>query len=196
MVRVRASQWCAPVECPSVTYVTNVDESRSGSRGLKRAIEDHLASRDSVRVIYGAIIGLALVVALETHPPTAGQTVAALVATAVAVGLAELYSEYVGVEARGRRHVRRSEVAGLALEALAVTFGAAFPAVFFLLAMAGAWELDTAYTLAKWTGLGLICAYGFVASRLAGSTLPGAGLHAAALGVIGVVLISLKALLH
>jgi hypothetical protein len=176
--------------------VTNAGEPHRERSGLARAIEAHMASRDAVRVIYGAIIGLALVVALEIHPPTAGRTAAALIATAVAVGLAEAYSEFVGVEARRRRHLHRSEVRALVVEALAVAFGAAFPAVFFLLAMAGAFELGTAFTLAKWTGLGLICAYGFVAARLAGSRLLGAVLHAAALGAIGVVLIVLKALLH
>ena len=163
---------------------------------LYRAIEAHLAWRDVARVVYGSIIGLALVVALGQHPPTIAQTVAAIVATALAVALAEVYSEYVGTEARERRHLRRAELRGLAEDALAVAFGAAFPVVFFLLAAVGVLELDTAYTVAKWTGLGLICAYAYIASRLAGSGRGGAALHAAVLGSIGVVLIALKALLH
>ena len=39
-----------------------------------RVLEDHLGSQQVSRVIYGSIIGLALVVALEVHPPTAAQT--------------------------------------------------------------------------------------------------------------------------
>jgi hypothetical protein len=163
---------------------------------LWRAIEAHLGSRDVARVVYGAIIGLALVVALEQHPPTAGQVVAALLATAVAMGLAEVYSEFVGAEARERRHLRRAEVRILAADAVAVAFGAGFPAAFFILAAAGAVELDTAFALAKWTGLVLICAYGFVAARLAGSGTGAALVHASALGVIAGALIALKALLH
>ncbi|WP_028060638.1 hypothetical protein [Candidatus Solirubrobacter pratensis] len=161
-----------------------------------RALEAHLGSRDVARVIYGAVLGLALVVALERHPPTAGQTLGAVIATALAVGLAEVYSEFVGTEARERRHIGRAEVRRLAAEAVPVTFGAGFPALFFLLAAAGVIELQAAFTLAKWTGLALICAYGFLASRLAGSGSGAALLHASAVGAIGGALIAVKALLH
>ena len=134
--------------------------------------------------------------ALEQHPPTSAQTIAAVVATALAVGLAEMYSEFVGAEARERRHLGRAEVRVLAGDAVAVTFGAGFPAVFFILAAAGVFELDAAFTLAKWTGLALICAYAFLAARLAGSGRGAALLHASALGMIGGALIAVKALLH
>jgi hypothetical protein len=163
---------------------------------LRDALEAHLGSRDVARVIYGAIIGLALVVALGQHPPTAVQTTAAIIATAVAVGLAEIYSEYVGVEARERRRPDRAQVRQLGIDALAVGFGASVPAVFFVLAVAGAIEIETAFQLAKWTGLGLICLYGFLAGRLAGSPVTRALAHASALGVIAGALIALKALLH
>src|SRR4051812_4467719 len=53
---------------------------------LRRAIAAHLGSRDVARVIYGAIVGLALVVGLEFHPPTAGQAIAAIAGAAVAGG--------------------------------------------------------------------------------------------------------------
>ena len=39
---------------------------------------------------------MALIVVLEHHPPTAGVTTATLFATAVAVALAELYSDWIG----------------------------------------------------------------------------------------------------
>jgi hypothetical protein len=147
-------------------------------------------------VLYGAVIGLALVVALEAHPPTAGQAAAAVLGTAVAVGLAEIYSELVGTEARTRQPVRLPKLRSIAAEAVAVVFGAGFPAIFFVLAAAGALDLSLAFTLSKWTGLGLICAYGFVAGRLSGSGAGGAMLHAAAVGAIGGILIALKALVH
>src|SRR4051795_12805483 len=61
-----------------------------GHRGtVGRAVRAHVESHDMTRVIYGAVIGLALVVALESHPPTAGRGAAAILATAIAVGLAE-----------------------------------------------------------------------------------------------------------
>src|SRR3954471_12522336 len=130
---------------------------------LRRAVAAHLESHDVTRVIYGTVVGLALVVALESHPPTAGQAIAAIVGTAVAIGLAEIYSELVGGEARTRRPVRATQLRATALDSLAVMFGAGFPALFFVLAAAGVFDTAVAFTLSKWTGFGLICAYGFVA---------------------------------
>src|SRR5215208_6167040 len=91
---------------------------------VRRALAAHLESHDVSRVIYGAIIGLALVVALEAHPPTAGQAVASIAGTAIAGGLAESYSEMIGTEARTRSRVPRSRMRGIALDAGAVVFGA------------------------------------------------------------------------
>ena len=75
-----------------------------------------------------------------------------------------------------------------------MAFGVAFPAVFFVLAGLGTFEPDTAFAIAKWSGLGLIAFYGFCAARLAGATLLGALLSAAAVGAIGAFVIVLKSL--
>src|SRR6185503_7631999 len=121
------------------------------------------------RVLYGSIIGLALVVALEAHPPKPEAVVATLLATAIAVGLAELYSDVVGTETRTRARVGRAQMAGMLDEVLAVAAGVAFPAMFFILAAFELIEDDTAFDLAKWSGLGLITAYAFAAARLTGA---------------------------
>jgi hypothetical protein len=169
----------------------------SARRGrLARAVDAHLGSRDVARVIYGAVIGLALVVALQVHPPTAGQAAAAVFGTAVAVGLAEAYSEIVSGEARARRRLHVSEVRAVLLESASVVLGAGFPALFLLLASLGAIDLELAFNLSKWTGLALLCAYGFVAGRVSGWGLGGSLVHSAAVGAIGGALIGLKALLH
>jgi hypothetical protein len=163
---------------------------------VRRAIEAHLSTEQVAHVIYGAIIGIALVVALEAHPPSPGVVTASLLATAVAVGLAELYSQVVGAETRNRRRVGRDELGDFLRDVAAVAFGVAFPAVFFVLAAAGVLEDDTAFTIAKWSGLGLISFYGFVAARLAGTGVAVSLLQALAVGVIGGALIAFKALIH
>jgi hypothetical protein len=57
-------------------------------------------------------------------------------------------------------------------------------------------EVETAFTLAKWSGLALIGLYGFSAARLAGATMPAALLQAVAIALVGAFLIALKALVH
>ena len=148
------------------------------------------------KVVYGSIIGLALVVALEAHPPDSAAVIATLVGTAIAVALAELYSEVVGLQVRGHRRARGAERRELIADIRAVIFGVSFPAVFFILAAAGVFDQDTAFDSAKWTGLGLIALYGFVGARVSGAGLVRSLLQASTVALIGGALIALKALVH
>jgi hypothetical protein len=68
--------------------------------------------------------------------------------------------------------------------------------LYFVLAALGVMKLDTAFTAAKWTGLGLIAGYGYAAGRLSGSSQVIAVLHALAVALIGIALIGFKALVH
>jgi hypothetical protein len=163
---------------------------------MRDAIVAHLGSRQVSRVLYGSIIGLALVVALEAHPPRAGVVAGSLVATAIAVGLAELYSDVVGTETRTRARVERRQIVEMLSEVGAVAVGVAFPGIFFVLAAAGAIGLDAAFTVAKWSGLGLITTYGFIAARFTGETVLGSVRRAGIAGLIAAFLIVIKALLH
>jgi hypothetical protein len=164
---------------------------------MLRVLEAHFGSRQVSRVIYGAIIGLALVVALQDHPPSAGVVAATLAVTAVAVSLAELYSDFIGGELRTHKlGMERREFRRVAEQVGAIALGTAFPAVFFILAAAGAMETHTAFVIARWSGLGLITFYGFAAARLAGAGLIASLVHAAAVGGIAAILIVVKALVH
>ena len=166
------------------------------STRLGRALEQHLGSARVARVTYGAIIGEALVVVLQAHPPTAGVVVGTLLATAVAVALAELYSEVIGHQTRTRSRVERHHVRHLAGEVTAVAFGIAFPCVFFIASAAGILDLDDAFRWAKWSGLALIGFYGFCAARLAGARLGSAVLQALAVMAVGAIVIAFKAFAH
>jgi hypothetical protein len=173
-----------------------VSATYGGPSALRRFVGAHLGSPQVSRVVYGSIIGLALVVALQAHPPPPGAVIATLLGTAVAVGLAELYSELVGFETTRHRKADSKELRHLGIDVAAVGFGISFPAVFFLLAAFESVEEETAFTLAKWTGLGLIGVYGFAGARLSGAGLAVALLQAAAVALIGAALIALKAIVH
>ena len=163
---------------------------------MRASIEAHLGSRQVAKVVYGSIIGLALVVALAGHPPGSAAMIVSLLGTAVAVGLAELYSEVVGAETSNRHSVTRHELAHMLDDAFAVAFGIAFPALFFLLALLGVVPQETAFTLAKWSGLALIGFYGYVAARFSGAAVHQALLRAALVALVGGAVIVLKSLLH
>jgi hypothetical protein len=163
---------------------------------VRARLESHLGSRQVARVVYGAIIGLTLIVAVEDHPPSAAVMAAWLVLTGVTVALAEVYSEVIGVETSERHRVTRHQLAHLLGQGGAVLLGVAFPAVFFLLAVVGVLELHTAFASARWSGLGLIGFYGYWAARFAGAPVPRALAQAAAVATIGALVIAFKVLLH
>jgi hypothetical protein len=163
---------------------------------MRASLERHLGSRQVTRVVYGSIIGMALVVTLEHHPPGPGVMAVWLLGPAFAVGLAEVYSEIVGTETSTRQPVVRSQVEPMLEDAAAVGVGVAFPAVFFLLSALGLLSVDTAFSIAKWSGVGLIGFYGFWAARFAGASRYQALLKGALVALIGAGLILLKALVH
>src|SRR5215212_2348210 len=163
---------------------------------MRASLEQHLGSRQVSRVVYGSIIGMALVVAIESHPPKPSVMAVWLLGTALAVGLAEIYSEVVGAETSTRQPVARRELRHMFEDAAAVAFGVAFPAVFFLLAALGVMEVERAFTIAKWTGLGLIDFYGFWAARFAGAAPHRALFKGLLVALIGAGLIALKSLVH
>ncbi len=163
---------------------------------MLRVVERYVGSNRVSRVIYGTIIGIALVVALEHEHPRPAVMVATLLGTAVAVGLAELYSDILGAEVRSRHRVDRAHVREITRGAIAVAFGSGFPAVYFLLSVAGAMEVETAFTVAKWSGLALAAFYGFWAARLAEVGTLRALVQATAVALVGAFLVGLKALVH
>ncbi len=122
--------------------------------------------------------------------------IASLAATAVAVALAELYSDLIGARTRSGLGVDTEGFGEIAGDAIAVAFGVCFPCVFFILAALDWITVDLAFNIAKWSGLGLIAFYGFVAARVGGGTVPRALLEAAGVALIGAGLIAIKALIH
>jgi hypothetical protein len=163
---------------------------------VRETLEAHLSSRQVSRIVYGAIVGLTLIVAVRRHPPTAGVMAAWLLVSAATVALAELYSDVVGAETRERHRVTRGQVAHMLESAGAVAFGVGFPAVFFLLAVVHVIELDTAFAIATWGGLGLIGFYGYWAARFAGASVLRALVQAALVAAVGGIVIVFKALVH
>lgn len=163
---------------------------------MRTGLAEHLSSRQVAKVVYGSIIGLALVVALENHPPSPGAMAVWLLGTAVAVGLAEVYSEVIGTETRTRHPVTRSEVLPMVEGAASVGAGIGSPALFFVLSALGLFAVDTAFAVAKWSGLGLIGFYGYWGARFSGATPSRALGKGALVALVGAGLVALKALVH
>jgi hypothetical protein len=150
----------------------------------------------AARAVYGSIVALAVIVVLQEGDAEADEVIAAVIGSVIAATLAEQYAEYIGHVIRERRHLSRAEVAEGARDAAAGTLAAMAPLVPFVLVELDAIELQTAYDIAPWLGLGVIGGYALLANRLAG--LPRAqsvAVTVAALAV-GFSLIVIKTVTH
>jgi len=170
--------------------------SHSPAMGLRSFVSAHLDSHHVAKVLYGAIIGLALIFSLERHPPGAHEMALLLLGTAFTVALAEVFSDVIGTETRTHRRIQRAEVREIIAASIAVAFGIAFPIVFFELAALGAMQLGVAFDVAEWSGIALTAFYGWSAARLAGQGHVAAALQACAVALIGMAVIGLKVLTH
>ena len=144
--------------------------------------------------VYGSVIVLAVIVALDGTDVRPREVLASVLGAAIATVLAELYADYLAATIRaGRRPSaaeRRERIGNAALGLLA----AVLPAIFFLLAMLGAIELEAAFAAATWTGVGVVGFYAFVANRISGAGIGYSLAIGAAFTALGAVLVLLKAL--
>ena len=122
-------------------------------------------ARHADRAIYVLIAVMAMTVALEGVETRPGYVLGAVVATAIALTLAELFADRVGISVRKGRHAtdeERTEEHREALTGLAVV---AIPISFFVLAVLDVIGLHAAFVLSQWAGFGILAVYSYVASR-------------------------------
>lgn len=135
---------------------------------------------------------LAVIVAEQDTSIEAGEVIASVFGVAVVTALAELYADYIGGTIRAGRHPTGPE-RRVAFGNIAAGFlTAVLPVVYFVLAEAGAMELDAAFDAAIWTGIGVLGAYAVVANRLAGFPLGRSLLVGLAFTALGASLVALK----
>jgi amino acid transporter len=146
----------------------------------------------AAHAVYGSIIVLAVLTGLDEVSATSREAFFGVLGAAIAVALSEMYADMIGATIRERRTPTRDEYREFVVD-MAFGFGAAlFPALFFLLAWLGVMELGNAFTVAEWSGIGILFCYGLVAARAANLRLTHSLLWAAGLTVCGIGLVELK----
>jgi hypothetical protein len=151
-------------------------------------------TRHADRAIYVLIAVMAISVALEGIEERAGDALAYVLGTAIALTLAELFADRVGISIRSRRPTTREERREEIREATTGLVVAALPISMFVLAVLDVIALRTAFILSQWIGFGILAVYSYIASRARGGSQPRAILGAASLTTIGGALIALNAL--
>ena len=149
-------------------------------------------ARHADRAIYVLISVMAITVALEGVETRPGRALGAVIATAVALTLAELFADRVGISIRKGRQATEEERQEEHREALTGLAVVAIPISFFVLAVLDVIELHTAFVLAQWAGFGILAIYSYVASRASGGSRMRSIVGAVGLTAIGGALILLN----
>jgi hypothetical protein len=160
--------------------------------GARRHSDAHYAARS----VYGAIVVLALLLALEQHPPGPVQAALLVAGTVLAVLVAETYAELLGLEVSLGRPVSRAERRDKLRDLGVMTVAAEGPVLVFLLAGLGLIDEARAFRLAVWITIGMLFLEGFLARRMAGRSLSASLRSACAVGGIGVALAVFKHFAH
>ncbi len=159
-------------------------------RTLKR---ERLAAR-ARHAVYGSVIVLAVVIALDDTDVGPRSVVESVLAAAIATVLAEVYADHLAGMIREARVPTSRERMETARNATAGLVAAVLPVIFFVLAWIGVLGIDAAFTAATWTGVGVVGSYAFLASRISGSTLGRSIAAGIGFTILGAILVLLKAL--
>ena len=152
------------------------------------AIDGHRVSK----IIYGTIMVLVVILAMEEHPPSAAGSLALVVMTGIGVALAEFYSDFIGTSIKEKHSLTSQERHNVAHNISGVLIGALLPVPFFVLAWLGILQLGDAFAYTKWTLIGVLLFYGYVASRLSGHSQLFSIILAVAASAIGIFVVLFK----
>jgi len=150
----------------------------------------------AARAVYGSIIALAVILVLQRSGAPPREVIPAVIGSVIAASLAELYAEYISLTIRDRHHPGSKQLREELTDVAAGSVAAMLPMVPFILAAAGALELDTAYDIADWVGVGVIAGYTLLANRLAGLSFMRGLLVTGAVVAVGLSLVAVKAITH
>jgi hypothetical protein len=151
-------------------------------------------TRHADRAIYVLIAVLAVDVALEGVEDRPGKALAYVLGAAIALTLAEIFADRVGISIRSRRPATDDEIQHEYREAMTGLVIAFLPISMFVLAVLDVIKLDLAFILSQWIGFGILAIYSYAAARASGGSQTRAIMGAIGLTAIGGALIALNAL--
>lgn len=145
------------------------------------------------KAVYGIIIALAIVITLDAHPPSALEAEATILLGALAVAMAEFYSETLQLRIESRRRATRQEMSEIARHVGTVLVGGLLPLPVFLLVPLGVMSIEGAFTFVKWMLVTLLFVYGYVAAQVGGAGVRWSMFLGMMTGSIGVLVVIAKA---
>lgn len=146
----------------------------------------------SGRLVYGAVVILATLLAVGVAGPTVNDEVGAIILATLAVVFAEFYSEVVGATIREGRSLTHAELAATAAGLGTLVIAAVPPLVVTGGAAVGLYSPDVAIFVSTWLLVALLFGFGFAAGRVSGRSLVGSAVAAAVLLLVGLGMVLIK----
>ena len=160
------------------------------------SVARRIASADPAGLLYGAIISASALAALSLHTTSAARVAIATGAVLVIYWMADLYVHALSVRFEGDTRGLLRRLAHAARHKASVLKGGVPSIVAFLVVYA----LSKDYSLAAFSGLGvavvLLTVAGYLGARHAGTPGRQAAIEGAGAGLLGVVIVVAKFLLH
>jgi hypothetical protein len=110
--------------------------------------------------IYGSLTVMAVVIAMEDHPPPSLSAAARLFGVTVAIAAAKAYAELIADTLTRGRKLNAEEGRGLLHKVSPILFGAQAPTVVFLMSAFGWFSVETAIQVSRLLVLMLLFVYG------------------------------------
>jgi hypothetical protein len=157
---------------------------------------DRLARSDAGGLLYGAIVTAAVLVTVGGHHSSVAQVLFAWAIVLSTYWLTHVYVVTWEAQFHGDRRFLGTRLLGAArAEATVLLGGIPAIAVFLVASWVGLDAFD-AERVALYSTVGLLAAIGFVGARHAGRHRAGAWLEALGAGLLGLVMVAAKSLLH
>lgn len=122
----------------------------------ERLFDKHSVSK----AIYGSISVLAVLLVMEEHPPAAWRAATTLFGTALAIALAESYSETVAEILAQRKRLNAEEIRGIWRLTRPILLSANLPTLVLLLSAAGFYPVAAGLKIAEYAIYLALFAYG------------------------------------
>jgi len=139
------------------------------------------------RAIYGSVSILAVLLVMQSHPPSAWTAAVMLFGTSLAIALAETYSETIAEMIGHQRQFAARELAAIWRRTRPILVAANLPTAIVLLSVAGLYSVSTALNVAEFAVYAALFVWGLRVGQLMHDSWPriiASGLATVAIGVL------------
>lgn len=151
-----------------------------------------LGGERASKAIYGIILISVTLIGLKAHDTDPMAIAVKIFVAAMAIVVAEVYSEILGESIRHQKALNSEERRTIVYNAMAIATVSLYPIIVFLLSKLGLYSVDTAFTIALVLNMLGLAAFGYYAIKSSGATKHQALVKGSILAGIGLIIVIAK----